>query len=70
MGASLNALEIAEYKKLHIENQQKLGEVLEGSTDRLVSKPITHPNASCLIAHCLDNQTRMMHIINVAEARG
>ncbi len=65
----LTANDVAEYKALHKENMEKLNEVVDGEVDADNPKEITNPNASCLVAHCIENQIKMLHIINVAEGK-
>lgn len=64
---TLNDEQVAEFKRLHEETMTKLNEVIGGEHDLKNPKAITDEYASCKIAHCIGNQTKMLHIINIAE---
>ena len=56
--------QFAKYKALHQETMDKLSETIGGSLNLHESKPVTHPQASCLVAHCIGNEIGMMQILN------
>lgn len=66
-GVMLSPEQIAQYKKLHQEGSDKLHEVIGGKTDIQNAKPITHPQASCLVSQVIMLETRKLGIINAAE---
>jgi len=68
MSITLTDSDVKKIKALHKENMDSLLKVVDGNVNTSKPQPITHKNASCLVAKAIGNQIAILNVINKASA--